>query len=164
MNISSLCTREIVAVAADASVREAAEAMRRGHVGAVVVTDPAEPGRAVGMVTDRDLVLELLATGRPPEAQPIGALCSTKLVGVPSTASVQEAVRTMQKEGVRRLLVAEPGGNLAGVLSADDLFEAIAGELGGLAGALREGTAREGVRNAPGADIPRALYLTRNEP
>lgn len=164
MNISSLCARDVVSVGANASVREAAEAMRRGHVGALVVTDPEEPGRAIGMVTDRDLVVGLLAKGRAPEDQPIGALCSTSLVGVPPTATVQEAVRAMQKEGVRRLLVVEPGGTLVGVLSADDLFEAIAGELDGLAKALREGISREGQRTVPGAELPRALYLTRNEP
>lgn len=166
MNIASLCERNIVSVGGNASVREAAEAMRRGHVGALVVTDPEEPGRAIGMVTDRDLVVELLAKGRSPEGQFIGTLCSTKLIAVPGTATVQEAVRTMQKEGVRRLLVVEPGGTLLGVVSADDLFEAIAGELDALAKALREGISREGLRTAPGPgyEVPPALYFSRNEP
>jgi CBS domain-containing protein len=167
MNVSSLRERKIVSVGANASVREAAEAMRHGHVGALVVTDPDDTGLAIGLVTDRDLVVELLAQGRSPEGLTIGALCSTGLVSVPDTATVQEAVRTMQREGVRRLLVVQPGGALIGMLSADDLFEAIAGELDGLAKALRTGISREGLRTEPGGpgeEPAPALYLTRNEP
>jgi CBS domain-containing protein len=167
MDISSLCEREIVSVGANASVREAAEAMRHHHVGALVVTDPEEPGRAVGVVTDRDLVVDLLAPGLPVEGQAIGTLCSTTLVGVPATASIQEAVQAMRRAGVRRLLVVRPGGSLVGLVSADDMFEAIAGELEALAGALRSGIARESVRtksDGPGFELPRAIYLPGHEP
>lgn len=167
MDISSLCQRDIVSVGADASVREAAEAMRRHHVGALVVTDAEVPGRAIGVVTDRDLVVDLLARGLPPEGQAIGTLCSTNLVGVPSSATLEEAVQEMRRAGVRRLLVVRPGGSLAGLVSADDLFGAIAVELEALAGALRSGIAQESLRTAPGAphfDIPRPIYLTGHEP
>lgn len=167
MDISSLCQREIVSVSANASVPEAAEAMRHHHVGALVVTDPDEPGRAVGVVTDRNLVVDLLAKGLPVEGQTIGTLCSTNLVGVPATATVQEAVQAMRRAGVRRLLVVRPGGSLVGLVSADDLFEAIAGELEALAGALRSGISRESLRTMPDGpdfELPRAVYLPGHEP
>jgi CBS domain-containing protein len=167
MDISSLCRREIVSVSANASIREAAEAMRHHHVGALVVTDPEEPGRAVGVVTDRTLVVDLLAPGLPVDGQTIGALCRTNLVGVPATASVQEAVQAMRRAGVRRLLVAQPGGSLVGLVSADDLFEAIAGELEALAGALRSGISRESLRttpDGPGFELASAVYLPGHEP
>lgn len=167
MDISSLCQRDIVSVSANASIREAAEAMRRHHVGALVVTDPEVPGRAIGVVTDRNLVVDLLAQGLPVEGQAIGTLCSTNLIGVPSTATLQEAVQEMRRVGVRRLLVVRPGGSLAGLVSADDLFEAIAGELEDLAGALRSGIAQESLRTTPDMprfDIPRNIYLPGHEP
>lgn len=167
MDISSLCQREIVSVGANASIREAAEAMQNHHVGALVVTDPEEPGRAVGVVTDRDLVVDLLARGLPVEGRTIGTLCSTTLVGIPATATIQEAVQAMRRAGVRRLLVVRPGGILAGLVSADDVFEAIAGELETLAGALRSGIARETVRtkrDGPGFELPREIYLPGHEP
>lgn len=167
MDISSLCKREIVSIRANASIREAAEAMRQNHVGALVVTDPEETGRAVGFVTDRNLVVDLLATGLPVEEQTIGALCSTNLVGIPATATVQEAVQAMRRAGVRRLLVVQPGGTLVGLVSADDLFEAIAGELEALAGALRSSISRETVRtmpDRPAFEVPRAVYLPGHEP
>jgi CBS domain-containing protein len=167
MDMSSLCQREIVSVRANASIREAAEAMRRHHVGALVVTDPEEPGRAIGVVTDRNLVVDLLAAGLPVEGQDIGTLCSTEIVGIAATATVQEAVEAMRSAGVRRLLVVRPGGSLVGLVSADDLFEAIAGELETLATALRSGISRESVRTKPGVPgfgIPHAIYLPGHEP
>lgn len=167
MDMSSLCKREIVSVRADASIQEAAETMRYHHVGALVVTDAHTPGRAVGIVTDRDLVVEVLAAGLPVEAQAIGALCSTNLVGITATATVQEAVRTMQRAGVRRLVVVRPGGTLLGLVSADDLFEVIAEELETLAGALRSSISRETARTTPagpGFELPSAMYLPGHEP
>ena len=63
MDISNLCRREIISVSADASVREAALAMRTHHVGSLVVTDPEDGGRAMGVITDAIL----LSTCSPPE-------------------------------------------------------------------------------------------------
>ena len=87
MNVASLCEREIVTVPASASVRDAAATMRDQHVGALAVTDPYAPDRVIGIVTDRDLVLDLLATGHPTEGISIGAVCRTELAGVPGSAS-----------------------------------------------------------------------------
>lgn len=167
MNISSLCDREVVSVPASASVRQAAAAMRDQHVGALAVTDPFEAQRVIGIVTDRDLVIELLATGRPPEGEPIGALCQGRLAGVPASATLQEAVQVMQRSGVRRLLVTESDGSISGLVSLDDLLQAVAAELDALAGTLRAGIAREGERTSPrtqAAEGGRGLYIVHNEP
>lgn len=167
MDVSSFCRREVVSIRADASVREAAQAMRQHHIGALVVTDPDEPGRASGIVTDRDLVVGLLAEDFPVEGATVGQLYTRKLVGVPSTATLHEAVQAMQRAGVRRLVVVQPGGSLAGLISADDVFEAVAGELEVLASALRRGIDHESRRTdvvGPGLDIPDAIYLPGHEP
>ena len=170
MDISSLCRREIIAVGANASVREAAMAMRTHHVGSLIVTDPEEGGRAIGVITDRDLVINLLAPGAPVDGQTIGSLCSTELIGIIATATVGDAVQAMRNAGVRRLLVVRPDGGLVGLVSSDDLFEAIAHEFGALAGAMRSGLARENVRTMPNGhsghngDFPRAIYLPGHEP
>lgn len=167
MNVSDLCERDVVTVPASASVRQAATAMRDQQVGALAVTDPYESGRVIGVVTDRDLVLELLATGRPAEGQAIGGLCRTDLAGVPAGASINDAVHAMQRGGVRRLLVMADDGAVVGLVSMDDLVDAVAGELDALAGTLRTGLARERSRIVQGKradESPRALYITRNEP
>lgn len=167
MNISSLCRREVVTVAASASVREAATVMRNEHVGALAVTDPYAPGRVIGVVTDRDLVLELLAAGRPVE-QAIGSVCQTGLHTIAEDASLDDAVQAMQRNGVRRLLVMGADNSVVGLVSTDDLLETLAGALHGLASSLREGVLREGSRERgrerAQSEPPQALYAARHEP
>lgn len=168
MNIASLCPREIVTVPASAPVREAAVLMRDEHVGALVVTDPFAPGRVIGIVTDRDLVVDLLAAGRPVDDQAIGTIARTDLMGVPAEASVHDAVAAMQRSGVRRLLVMGKDNAVVGLVAMDDLVGLVAGELAALAATLRNGPLREGTRERVRAraegEPPAALYITRNEP
>lgn len=168
MTIADLCERDIVTVSAAASVRDAAVIMRDQHVGALAVTDPYAPERVIGIVTDRDLVLELLAAGRSTEGLAVGTVCNTQLAGIPATSSLHEAVQAMQRSGTRRLLVMGPDDAVVGLVSIDDLVDAVAGELDALAGTLRTGIVREGsrVRMKARAEAqgPRSLYIQRNEP
>lgn len=167
MQIASLCHREVVSVPASASVQQAAAVMRNEHVGALALTDPYSPGRVIGVVTDRDLVVDLLAQGHPVD-QAIGSIARTELAGVQGDASVDEAVQEMRRRGVRRLLVLGPDGTIVGLVSADDLLEAVARQLDGLAATLRDGVAAEGSRERAQAraqsEPPRPLYATRAEP
>jgi len=168
MNIASLCQREIVTVPALASVREAAALMRDAHVGALAVTDPHAPGRVIGIVTDRDLVVDLLADGGPVEGKPIGAIARTELAGVAAEDSIHHAVQAMKRSGVRRLLVMGKDNAVLGLVSMDDLVEVVAGELDALAATLRNGPAREvsreRIRARAEGDSPQPLYISRNEP
>lgn len=166
MNIGTLCQRDVVSVSAATSVRQAAAAMRDQHVGALAVTDPFSPGRVIGIVTDRDLVLDLVAAGQPVDGQPVGTVCRTELAGVPASSSVKEAVQAMQRSGVRRLLVMGEDGAVVGLVSVDDLLEAVAGELDALADTLRSGVAREAARERSGATAEgsarHGLYVERD--
>ena len=145
MKIAHICRRAPVTIPANASVREAARAMQAERVGALGLTDPFEPGRIVGVVTDRDLVLQVLAGERPVDGQVVAGVCSSDLHGVSAQASVHEAVEAMRRHGVRRLLViGDDGQAVVGVLSMDDVLGVLADELAALAGTLRSGLAREG--------------------
>lgn len=166
MNISSLCHRELVSISAEDSVRDAAMAMRQHHVGALALTDPKEPGKVVGIVTDRDLVVELLATGGSPE-QSVASVATPAPVAVRSEAPVDEALLRMRQQGVRRLLVLDPDGGVRGLVSLDDLVEAVTREVEQLAATLRAGLERERERidsRTRERGPSTALYLTRHEP
>lgn len=126
MRISDICTRDAVHVGAAASVREAAELMRKHHVGALVVVDQPNGERIpVGVVTDRDIVVSVVAAGVDPLSLAVGDV----MTSVPATCSededVFEAIETMCDRGVRRLPVVNANGGLAGMLSTDDIFGAL---------------------------------------
>jgi CBS domain-containing protein len=143
MTIASLCRLDIVSVDAQASPITAANLMRDNHVGSLVVTEGTDPPRVIGMVTDRDLAIEVLARGLDPVRVSVGELTRGALIDVPSSASVQDALEAMQRGGVRRLLVVDEDGSVRGIVSADDLVGSISGELESLSRALRCGFGRE---------------------
>jgi len=149
MNIASICQRRVITIEADASLKEAAASMRENHVGALVVIDSVEESRVAGVVTDRDLAIEVLAGDADAARMRIGELVNGSLVAVAGRGSIQDAVNAMEEAGVRRLLVTDDEGRVIGFLSSDDLLDAVAAELSGLAQALRSGIARESAERGP---------------
>ncbi|WP_413452859.1 CBS domain-containing protein [Georgenia phoenicis] len=103
-------------IEANRTVRDAAELLASGDVGAVVVVDD---GEVVGIVTDRDIVVRIVAAGRSPE-DPVRQACSQDLVTTTPDTDAAEAVRLMRERAVRRIPVLQ-GGSLVGILSIGDL-------------------------------------------
>ena len=150
MKVADICTREVVATGRSTSVQQAAVLMRERHVGALVVlADSAQGAQVVGIVTDRDLVIEALARGLGATQTEVGRFADGKLAAVSADASLDEAIAMMKKKGVRRLLVAGEGGSLFGILSLDDLLDAMAHEMSEMAYAVRGGIAREVAEREP---------------
>ena len=144
MNIGEICTREVVMADRAISLQQAAALMRQHHVGALVVTSSsADAVQAVGMVTDRDLVIEAIARGLDAKETEVGRLTDSKLTALPAGASVDDAIVAMKKQGVRRLLVSGDEGHLYGIVSLDDLLDALAHEMSEVAHAVRSGIERE---------------------
>jgi CBS domain-containing protein len=117
--------------------------MTEEHVGALVVVTRDSPPKVVGVLTDRDMALDVL--GRSPSAADLraGDLAKHPPVAVPGSASLGEAVEAMEKAGVRRLLVIDEDGGVIGLVSADDIVCAMADDLQTLARALRHNIQRE---------------------
>ncbi|MGV3569366.1 MAG: CBS domain-containing protein [Ramlibacter sp.] len=143
MNVASLCHREVVGIAAESSLHQAATLMAEEHVGALVVVTDSEPPQVVGILTDRDLALETLGRTGPAGDLRAGHLAHTPPVAVLGTAGLDEAVAAMEKAGVRRLLVVDDDGGVIGIVAAEDLMAAISEQLAGLVRALRSGIERE---------------------
>jgi len=123
------CTREVVRVAADATVAEAAVLMREHHVGAVVVVDPKNDERPVGIITDRDIVVEVVAAGLTPESLLVSEISQRPLVTIRDGSTFTDVVREMSINGVRRLPVVDKENALVGIASLDDMLEDLAGAL-----------------------------------
>jgi CBS domain-containing protein len=144
MNISRIYTRSLVSAQRSNSLQKAAALMRQHHVGALLVTDD-EPfsDRAIGIITDRDLVVQVIADGIAPEKRTIGDVMTQGISTIPEASDVHEAIEVMRADGIRRLAVTDDRGTLLGVLSFDDVIDAIAVELSGLADSIRSERGRE---------------------
>lgn len=103
------------------TVVEAARVMASEDVGPVPIVDG---GRLVGIVTDRDIVVRVVAEGQDPSSATIGDVASSDLVTVQPDTALQEAERLMAENQVRRLLVTE-GDRLVGIVAQADIARAL---------------------------------------
>jgi CBS domain-containing protein len=169
MNISDICRHDVISIDSNGSLCEAATLMLTHHIGAIVVTvNESEGERAIGVLTDRDLAVKTLARGLDVTGVTgltAGQLASRELVAVPGDGTIADAVATMEKAGVRRLLVTGQHGELSGIISSDDLFAAMAAQLATLSSALRNGLAREATQHRPEPVArPRPVFLAYGTP
>jgi len=145
MHIKEICSRVVVVAETGTDLREAARLMRDHHVGALVVVDGADGHRRpIGIVTDRDIVVEVVAaTEVNPEKLTVGDVMSSDLVVAREDVGVFEAVDLMQDRGARRLPVVDTEGLLVGIITLDDVLRMVAGELTALAIAAQRSFSRE---------------------
>ncbi|MCC7079373.1 MAG: CBS domain-containing protein [Burkholderiales bacterium] len=134
MQVGDICTREVVCASSETTVAAAARTMRQYHIGDVIVTR-LENGRRIplGIVTDRDIVIGVVATDLAPNALTVGDIMSAELATAHEHEDVFEAVRRMRDKGVRRMPIVDAEGNLVGIVSIDDLIGILAEELNELA-------------------------------
>ncbi|MBL4865154.1 MAG: CBS domain-containing protein [Pseudomonadales bacterium] len=130
MNIGSYCNREVITSSADATVREVAQLMRQHHVGIIVIVQPTEDGnRPIGIVTDRDLVVELVAQDVPLESVTVTDLMMTDLITAEETDDLMGTISLMKRKGIRRIPVVSRENDLVGILAVDDVLELISEQM-----------------------------------
>ena len=133
MSIGKICTRNVATISRQGSIAEAAQSMRRKHVGALIVVDEERGSHVpVGIVTDRDIVIEVLAAEVPPSSVTVGDVMSRDLVMVKEDLGILETIEVMRDKGVRRMPIIDDSGELAGIVSADDLLELLSTEIAAL--------------------------------
>jgi CBS domain-containing protein len=133
--IAGICNRSVAFTTRETTVAAASKLMRHGHVGSLVVVDSMNGGKRVpvGIVTDRDIVIEVIATGLDPAVITVGDIMESGLVVGRETDSVIETLNNMRFKGVRRLPTVDAGGQLVGIVTVDDLLEVLSEELSELA-------------------------------
>lgn len=137
--LGKICTKPVVTASTQMTVDQAARAMRSKNVGALVVVNA---GRPVGMLTDRDIVVEVVARGMDPEEVRVGDVMVKKPVTIRQDLGIFDAARAFAKTGVRRLPVVTGSGVLVGVITMDDVVMLLGNEMGHMAGALSAGLRR----------------------
>jgi CBS domain-containing protein len=116
-SIKEVMTRDVRACEPNATVADAAKVMAQEDVGPVPIV---EDGRLVGIVTDRDIVVRVVAEGRDPNATTVKEIASTDLVTVAPGDDLDEALNLLAERQVRRLPVVE-GDRLVGIVAQADV-------------------------------------------
>ena len=126
MSVGRICSRDVHTAHYDEPVLESARRMRDRQVGAVIVVDEMRP---VGIITDRDLTVRVLAAGLDPQATRVSEIMTPSPTTISEDESIETAVGYMRAGRFRRLPVVGRDGRLVGILSLDDVLELVAEEL-----------------------------------
>ena len=141
--IKNFATLVVAVVEPETPAVVVAQLMRQHHIGALVVVDATEKTRAVGIVTDRDLVLELMAESLDPAVFTAGDIMSVDLVTATPDMDAMDAVQLMKTHRLRRLVIVDDSERLVGIATMEDVLELLARELAGLAAGLAGARDRE---------------------
>lgn len=134
MLLKDLCTPDTVSCPPDRSALHAARLMREHHVGDVIIVEDAEAGRApIGVVTDRDIVVEVLGKELDPARVTLQQIMRTPVVIASTSEDVSQVLERMKFHGVRRIPVVDDTATLVGILCLDDLLKRLAADAASLA-------------------------------
>jgi CBS domain-containing protein len=139
MLLKEICTPDVVCCGSATSALAAARIMRQKHVGALVIVDDDEDQLPLGIITDRDIVVEVLGNDRDPAVTKVHEIVCSPVVIAYETEDTSQAVERMRAHGVRRLPVLDARRKVVGIISLDDLVKQLAVD----ASALSDIVARE---------------------
>jgi CBS domain-containing protein len=133
MLLKEFCTNEVIYCSRETTALEAAQLMRQKHIGdVVVVDDPDEDLAPVGLVTDRDIAVKVVAAGLNPGKTLVGEVMRTPVVIADEAEDTSVAIARMRHHGVRRLPVTGHHGKLVGIVTLDDLLRRLRYEVDSL--------------------------------
>ena len=146
MDTGQLCSRKPITVRRSDDLIRAAQVMREKHIGYLVVvdSDADQPPQPVGVVTDRDIVIAVVAREADARELRVGDIMTQPPITIGEAEPAEKALREMRRIGVRRLPVVGKAGELIGVISLDDVLEVLATDLQHIAGAVRHQRQIEG--------------------
>jgi len=149
MKIGECCNREVITAEKDMSIAEVARLMREHHVGDLIVVENQNGrNRPIGIVTDRDLVIEVLAQMAPLEAIRVSDVMSYEITTVAENEGLWETLERMRSLGIRRMPVVDTAGVLVGIITLDDLMELMAEAMGHVASLIRREIGKEAHRRS----------------
>jgi len=138
MDVNLICNHNVATIGQSQGVLEAAALMREEHVGDLIVVETRANAQVpVGILTDRDIVVGVIAKRVAPDDVTVGDAMTRNLLTVREDASIEFALREMRRYGVRRAPVVRANGDLIGVIAVDDIIEHIAKQLSSLAELIR---------------------------
>ena len=156
MTVGKRASRIVAVAEASTTIADAARLMREHHVGALVVIESgADKYRPVGILTDRDIIVEIIATGLDPNAMTVGDVMSAPLTVAMESADIFSAIDQMRRHSIRRLPVIDASRRLVGICTLDDLMGFLMEELSGMVQAVSREQKKE-ARTRHGRGVPPA--------
>ncbi len=149
MFTNEICNRDVITIQRNEVALEAAKLMRQHHVGDVLVVEKHDGVRVpVGIITDRDLVVEILAPELDMAVITVGDIMAPELFTIKENTGIFEAIQFMRSKTIRRLPVVGENGGLIGILTLDDVLELLSKELVDLTKLVRYEQKKE-IRHRP---------------
>lgn len=138
MKVGDLCRRGVISVDNSTDVTSAAQRMREQHVGFLIVYQLGDPlRRPIGVLTDRDIVLEVIAAKVDPEELTVDDVMTRDPLIASETDELSEVLQAMRLAGIRRVPVVDTRGALVGVLAIDDALDTVTGLLCDITGSIK---------------------------
>lgn len=119
MQVAEVMIKDVKTVRSEDSVKKASQIMKEHKIGSLIVLDGS--GNIVGIVTERDIIMDVVAEGKDPEATKMEEIMSKKVITIGADKSLEEAADLMTDHDIRRLPVVYEG-KLVGIVSASDLI------------------------------------------
>jgi CBS domain-containing protein len=135
MTLAECCSKDVVMASPDSSVVEAARLMEERNVGSIIVTEEERP---VGIITDRDIALRVIAQGKRPEETTIRDVMTPDPVTLNGNMEIFEAIEYVTREGIRRLPIVEADGRLVGIITLDDVIGILGKEMSNVSEAIEK--------------------------
>ena len=144
MQLKDLCVLDVAFCTRDITINHAAKLMREHHAGDLVVIDNADEEREpVGIITDRDIVVEVLGRGRDPSKTTVGEVMSKQLVIASGSEDASQALQRMVAHGVRRIPIVDDEQYVMGIVTLDDMLRVHAEQATNLAHIVSKEQSRE---------------------
>lgn len=138
VDVNVICNHNVATIGKSAGVADAATLMRTEHVGDLIVAEVRGEARIpIGILTDRDIVIGVIAKGAAPDSVTVGDAMTPNPLTIREDAGIEFALREMRRKGVRRAPVVRANGDLVGVIAIDDIIEHLADQLSRLAELIR---------------------------
>ncbi len=118
---SDVMTRNPVSARPDDTVASVARLMKENDIGPVPIVDDNNSKRLVGIVTDRDLAIKVVAAGRDPQTTPVKEVMTTNVITCRDDDDIETALDAMSTQQLRRIPVVDDGNMLVGIIAQADI-------------------------------------------
>jgi CBS domain-containing protein len=123
MLVKDVMAKDLTFCTPEETVAEVAKLMKSADVGAIPVVQDKSSRKLVGIVTDRDIVISLVAAGKDPKTTTVGSIMSRDLVSAKPDEELERSARLMQEKQVRRIPIVDEQGAIVGIVAQADIAQ-----------------------------------------